>query len=295
MKKLLTILTLASATLSHAASPTFGPGGAWGTPTITSGTLALTTTNTGTISGGAFVGDGSGLTDMIWSQIGSTPTTLSGYGITDAITVTSGTASVPTAGTAVTIVPSGPEANIDLLLKKKGLGNVRIGEHYITLGGSFSTFEEVEINGRITTAADFTTSGAFPLTLTTTASTNVTLPTSGTLATVSQVHNEVAAAVTSGTTTLSGAAGTQFTFTAAGATTVNISDMVAGQTGTAIVTQASGTSGYVLTFPAGTKQAYGGTNTITLSGTNTRDVIYFRATGTTPTYLIEGISPGYTP
>jgi len=53
MKKLITILTLASATLSHAASPTFGPGGAWGTPTITSGTLALTTVNTGTISGGA--------------------------------------------------------------------------------------------------------------------------------------------------------------------------------------------------------------------------------------------------
>jgi len=91
MKKLLTILTLASATLSHAASPTFGPGGAWGTPTITSGTLALTTVNTGTISGGAFVGDGSALTDMIWSQIGSTPTTLSGYGITDALPLTGGT------------------------------------------------------------------------------------------------------------------------------------------------------------------------------------------------------------
>ena len=91
MKKLLTILTLASATLSHAASPTFGPGGAWGTPTITSGTLALTTINTGTISGGSFIGNGSGLTDMIWSQIGSTPTTLSGYGITDALPLAGGT------------------------------------------------------------------------------------------------------------------------------------------------------------------------------------------------------------
>ena len=61
-----------------------------GITTITSGTLALTTVNTGTISGGAFVGDGSGLTDMIWSQIGSTPTTLSGYGITDAATFAQG-------------------------------------------------------------------------------------------------------------------------------------------------------------------------------------------------------------
>ena len=59
--------------------------------TITSGTLALTTVNTGTISGGAFVGDGSGLTGLIWSQIGSTPTTLSGYGITDAATFAQGT------------------------------------------------------------------------------------------------------------------------------------------------------------------------------------------------------------
>jgi len=59
--------------------------------TITSGTLALTTINTGTISGGAFIGDGSGLTGMIWSQIGSTPTTLSGYGITDALPLAGGT------------------------------------------------------------------------------------------------------------------------------------------------------------------------------------------------------------
>jgi len=35
--------------------------------------------------------DGSALTGMIWSQIGSTPTTLSGYGITDAATFAQGT------------------------------------------------------------------------------------------------------------------------------------------------------------------------------------------------------------
>jgi len=52
MKKLISIFCLFPL-LAHAASPTFGPGGAWGTPTITSGTLAGTTINTGTISGGA--------------------------------------------------------------------------------------------------------------------------------------------------------------------------------------------------------------------------------------------------
>src|SRR5690606_20637736 len=34
-------------------------------------------------------GDGSSLTGLTWSQIGSTPTTLSGYGITDGATATS--------------------------------------------------------------------------------------------------------------------------------------------------------------------------------------------------------------
>jgi len=85
-----------------------------GITTITSGTLALTTVNTGTISGGtlapvtvsatgdvdaggdvnasgSFNGNGSALTGMIWSQIGSTPTTLSGYGITDALPLAGGT------------------------------------------------------------------------------------------------------------------------------------------------------------------------------------------------------------
>ena len=41
-----------------------------GITTITSGTLAGTTVNTGTISGGSFIGDGSGLTGMTKSQVG---------------------------------------------------------------------------------------------------------------------------------------------------------------------------------------------------------------------------------
>lgn len=46
----------------------------------------------------------------------------------------------------------------------------------------------IALNGNITTAGDFTTSGANPLTLTTTASTNITLPTSGTLSTLNGVE-----------------------------------------------------------------------------------------------------------
>ena len=42
----------------------------------------------------------------------------------------------------------------------------------------------INLTGNLTLAADFTTSGAFALTLTTTAATNVTLPTTGTLATL---------------------------------------------------------------------------------------------------------------
>jgi hypothetical protein len=42
----------------------------------------------------------------------------------------------------------------------------------------------ITLGGAVSTAAAFTTAGAFPLTLTSTASTNVTLPTTGTLATL---------------------------------------------------------------------------------------------------------------
>lgn len=48
--------------------------------------------------------------------------------------------------------------------------------------------EAINLNGSLTFGSNFTTSGAFPLTLTTTASTNVTLPTTGTLATLGGVE-----------------------------------------------------------------------------------------------------------
>jgi hypothetical protein len=59
-------------------------------------------------------------------------------------------------------------------------------------------------NSTLSTAANFSTSGAFPLTLTTTASTNVTLPTSGTLlSSASTTFNKVVFAAPANTATIS--------------------------------------------------------------------------------------------
>lgn len=111
-------------------------------------------------------------------------------------------------GNAPTISATGDDANINLSLSAKGSGTVNITgastgiiglidtdqTHYlnITPGSNLTadrtlTFttgdasRTLSMSGNITTAADFTTSGANSLTLTTTGSTNVTLPTSGTL------------------------------------------------------------------------------------------------------------------
>lgn len=111
-------------------------------------------------------------------------------------------------GNAPTISATGDDANVSLNLTPKGSGTVNITgsstgilslidtdqTHYlnITPGSNLTadrtlTFttgdasRTLSMSGNITTAADFTTSGANSLTLTTTGSTNVTLPTSGTL------------------------------------------------------------------------------------------------------------------
>ena len=53
--------------------------------------------------------------------------------------------------------------------------------------GVANTGKTITLGGNVVTAGDFTTAGAFALTLTTTAATNVTFPTSGTLATLADV------------------------------------------------------------------------------------------------------------
>lgn len=124
--------------------------------------------------------------------------------ITIANAANSGSPTISTTGTT--------DANINLTLAPKGTGSVVIApataatgilsladtdqSHYLSITpGSNITADRtftittgdasrtLSMSGNITTANDLITSGNFSLTLTTTASTNVTLPTSGTLAT----------------------------------------------------------------------------------------------------------------
>jgi hypothetical protein len=71
----------------------------------------------------------------------------------------------------------------------------------VTLGGMLVTA------GTFTTAANTAFAGAFPVILTSTASTNVTLPTSGTLATTANINTALPSATTSQVYAGSGAAG----------------------------------------------------------------------------------------
>jgi len=112
-----------------------------------------------------------------FSSITSKPTTLSGYGITDALS------------NSTTSTQSGYFGNIHLY-------DDSTPSHYlgITNSANLTAARTLSINvndadrtitlsGNLSLANNFTTSGNFALTLTTTAATNVTLPTSGTLAT----------------------------------------------------------------------------------------------------------------
>lgn len=71
-----------------------------------------------------------------------------------------------------------------ILNPASGGTGVNNGSYTTTLGGNISTSGAMTVGGALTTAAAFTTAGAFALTLTATGVTNVTLPTTGTLATL---------------------------------------------------------------------------------------------------------------
>lgn len=113
-------------------------------------------------------------------------------GYTPILLYSSSTASaVPTAGN-LTNSTLGSELAINItdgrLYYKDAGGTVKlIGANLLPAangGTGVANSFNITVGGALTTASSFTTSGAFAMTLTATASTNVTLPTTGTLATL---------------------------------------------------------------------------------------------------------------
>lgn len=172
------------------------------------------------------------INSVAWSKITSTPTTLSGYGITDAVssTLASGKIIIGSAGNLATAVSMAKDALID------NVGNVTvssINSVSIALAGSFQTF------------------GAYALQITTTAATAITLPTSGTL------YGTKAASITSAQmlASMSDPTGTGLSVFATSPTLVTPVLGVAGATSLAVT--GTGGNGFVTFLTQSSQPTYG--------------------------------------
>ncbi len=128
------------------------------------------------------------IVSLVWSKITSTPTTLSGYGITDAQPLT-------TNGTHWASIDTSAKANVNAQnITKTGAGSTYVMQGSPTLttpnigAATATSINKVAITAPATSAtltladgSTLATSGANSVTITTTGTTNVTLPTSGTL------------------------------------------------------------------------------------------------------------------
>lgn len=114
---------------------------------------------------------------------GTNPTTLSGYGITDALSNSATSTQAGYFGDIFLYDDSTPSHYL-AITNSANLTAAR------TLSVNVNDANRsVSLSGNLTLANNLTTSGNFALTLTTTAATNVTLPTSGTLAVNNQTMN----------------------------------------------------------------------------------------------------------
>ena len=178
------------------------------TATIGTGTVAA---SSGTLANGHCVSINS---SGQFVDAGGACTVGGGGGTVNSATI--GQLAVYTGATAV----SGATMGGDCTFTSPNITCTKLNGFTATLGGMLSTA------GTFTTAANTAFAGAFPVILTSTASTNVTLPTSGTLATTSGVTTSISSAVN--TALPSGAASSGLVYAptgAAGAAAVT-SDMV---------------------------------------------------------------------
>ncbi|MBI3458654.1 hypothetical protein HY061_00085, partial [Candidatus Azambacteria bacterium] len=155
----------------------------------TTPTSTLHVVGTGNITGNTTVGGTLGVTGAT-TLAGLTATTgsfSSTLGVTGLATLSG--------GASITCTECITDTNVVSALTGKtynGLTLTAAADGFTAVGGSTSrilavTGSDITLNGggnTLTLAGNLSTSGAFPLTLTTTAATNVTLPTTGTLATL---------------------------------------------------------------------------------------------------------------
>lgn len=140
--------------------------------------LTLSTTITGILQGNGSAISAASTTGTGAVVLANSPTLVTpNIGVATATSLTSGSVLVPSYGLG--IADTGSTGNRLLIACTESLGSNRNLDFIVN-----SNNRLINLSGDIVIAANFTTSGANSLTLTTTASTNVTLPTTGTLSTL---------------------------------------------------------------------------------------------------------------
>jgi hypothetical protein len=163
---------------------------------------------------------GSAITTRVYT-VPSASTTLVG---TDSFqTLTNKTLTAPILNDVVTLSLRDTAAAFDLTIASTS-NTALTADRTLTLDVN-NAARTIDIAGNLTLANNFTTSGNFALTLTQTAATNVTLPTSGTLATLAGTESLSNKTLAAATTTLKDAANRSAVFTLSAGTGLQIGNI----------------------------------------------------------------------